>query len=120
MHSISVAVTKTFFLAGCLKRFTSQAWPSGMKLEKHLNDICSLSYYNVEWSSFHGGGDPQDLILVLKHSFTCGVLGFHQLLTDQGLSNAIGWQLQIGCYGDYTRVGEQKKMYEQFCLLIWL
>ena len=47
-------------------------------------------------------------MLILKLSFSCGLLGYHELLSGGGLSNAIAWQLDSGCYGDYTRVGEEK------------
>lgn len=47
-------------------------------------------------------------MLIMKLSFSCGLLGYHELLTGGGLSNAVAWQLESGCYGDYTRMGEKK------------
>jgi len=45
-------------------------------------------------------------MMVVKLSFSCGLLGYHELLTWGGLYNAVAWQLKSGCYGDYTRMGE--------------
>lgn len=44
-------------------------------------------------------------MLIMKLSFSCGLLGYHELLTGGGLSNAV---VESGCYGDYTRMGEKK------------
>lgn len=49
-----------------------------------------------------------DLMLTLKLSFSCGLLGYHELLTGEGLENLIGWQLSSGCYGDSSRMDEEK------------
>ena len=86
---------------------------SGEKLTTHLQHICNLAYYHNIWTQFHEDGvaDPEDLMLILKLSFSCGLLGYHELLTWGGLYNAIAWQLESGCYGDYTRVGEEQLRY---------
>lgn len=84
---------------------------SGNKLTTHLQHICTLAYFNNALTQFQGEGDPEDLMLIVKLSFSCGLLGYHVLLTSGGLSNAIAWQLESGCYGDYTRVGEEKLRY---------
>lgn len=81
---------------------------SGGKLSDHLDQICTSAYFSVAWQNFQGGGDPEALISILKLSFSCGLLGYHDILEDRGLSNVVGWQLSSGCYGDYTRLGEAK------------
>ncbi|KAL9954004.1 hypothetical protein ACROYT_G041491 [Oculina patagonica] len=93
--------------AGCHDKLISRIEASGDKLMTHLQHICTLAYFNNAWTQFQGEGDPKDLMLIVKLSFSCGLLGYHVLLTSGGLSNAIAWQLESGCYGDYTRVGEE-------------
>jgi len=94
--------------AGCHDKLLSRIEASGDKLATHLQHICTLAYFNNAWAQFHGGGDPEGLLLILKLSFSCGLLGYHELLTGGGLYNAVAWQLESGCYGDYTRMGEKK------------
>ncbi|KAJ7390758.1 hypothetical protein OS493_022316 [Desmophyllum pertusum] len=95
--------------AGCRDKLTSRMKASGDKLTTHLEHICTLAYYSNAWTQFVEGGDPEDLMLILKLSFSCGLLGYHDLLTRQGLANAVGWQLNSGCYGDPSRMGEDRQ-----------
>jgi len=95
-------------VSGCLDKINSKMKLSGDKLSDHLHHICTSAYFSVAWLNFQGGHDAEGLISILKLSFSCGLLGYHQILEDRGLSNVVGWQLTSGCYGDYTRVGEEK------------
>ena len=82
---------------------------SGDDLETHLQHICTVAYFSNAWTQFQDeGGGPMDLMLTLKLSFSCGLLGYHELLTGEGLANLIGWQLSSGCYGDSSRMDEEK------------
>lgn len=94
---------------GCRDKLTSRMKASGDTLTTHLEHICTLAYYSNAWTQFVEGGDPEDLMLILKLSFSCGLLGYHDLLTRQGLANAVGWQLNSGCYGDSSRIGEDRQ-----------
>ena len=82
---------------------------SGVTLADHLQQVCRTAYLAVAYLNFRGGGDPEGLISVLKLSFSCGLYGYHEILEERGLSNVIGWQLSSGCYGDYSKVGEEKR-----------
>lgn len=94
---------------GCLSTITSTLRISKKDLADHLQGICAASYHSVMWLNFRESGEPDGLMMILRLSFSCGLLGYHEILEDQGLSNAVWWQLRSGCYGDYTRVGEAKK-----------
>lgn len=82
---------------------------SQLELSEHLYEVCLASYYSVGYMNLHGEGDVESLITTLRLSFACGLLGYHRILEELGLSNAIWWQLSSGCYGDYSRVGEPKR-----------
>lgn len=102
-----------FFLlgeaSGCHHKLLSQVKSSGDDLETHLQHICTVAYFSNAWTQFQDeGGGPMDLMLTLKLSFSCGLLGYHELLTGEGLANLIGWQLSSGCYGDSSRMDEEK------------
>ncbi|XP_074632286.1 UPF0764 protein C16orf89 homolog isoform X3 [Acropora palmata] len=96
-------------ISGCLSTITSTLRISKKDLSDHLQEICAASYHSVMWLNFRESGDPDGLMMILRLSFSCGLLGYHEILEDRGLSNAVWWQLRSGCYGDYTRVGEAKK-----------
>lgn len=95
--------------SGCLDKINSKMKSSGVKLSDHFQHICRSAYLSVAYFNFRGGGGPEDLISILRLSFSCGLYGYHEILEDRGLSNVIGWQLTSGCYGDYSRVGEAKE-----------
>ena len=82
---------------------------SGVTLSDHLQQVCRTAYLAVAYLNFRGGGDPKGLISILQLSFSCGLYGYHEILEERGLSNVIGWQLNSGCYGDYSKVGEEKR-----------
>ncbi|KAM7438626.1 hypothetical protein ABFA07_011886 [Porites harrisoni] len=94
--------------SGCLNKMTLKMKSSGVTLSDHLQQVCRTAYLAVAYLNFRGGGDPEGLISVLKLSFSCGLYGYHEILEERGLSNVIGWQLSSGCYGDYSKVGEEK------------
>lgn len=102
-----------FFLlgeaSGCHHKLLSRIKSSGDNLETHLQHICTLAYFTNSRALFYGeDGDSVDLMLTLKLSFSCGLLGYYELLTGEGLGNVIGWQLNSGCFGDNSIIDEEK------------
>ena len=50
--------------------------------------------------------DTQAMDLYMEEEVVCGLLGYHQFLSVDRLSQAIEWQLSNGCYGDIKRDGD--------------
>lgn len=116
LNSVQLELFNIFFLflyiggkQGCHLKLLSRIKSSGDNLETHLQHICTLAYFTNSRTLFYGeDGDSVDLMLTLKLSFSCGLLGYYELLTGEGLANVVGWQLNSGCFGDNSIIDEEK------------